>query len=453
MESSGTAALFAGAAGVVACALYLGREIRLVKKKGAPTKINVNHRNTRKSFRTHGESGTTAFSTRAIHRGNEHDPATGGVAVPINLSTTFAQTKIGKSPGATHPSSYGFGYDYGRSTNPTRNSLERCVASIESAEHCVAFASGMSALAALVHCCKHGDHVVCCSDIYSGTQRLLRTIAEPIYNISSSYVDFAEDNGNALRKELRDNPNTKLIIFETPSNPTLKIIDFTIVVNIVKEMKNMKIITACDSTFMSPYGQNPLQFGVDMVVHSVTKYVNGHSDVVGGVVCTNDSKILKSLRHYQNAVGGVLSPFDSYLVLRGVKTLALRMEQHEKNALELASWLENHRKVESVSYPGLSSHPQHKIALKQMHCFGGMVSFRIIGEARKLLENVKIFTLAESLGAVESLIESPALMTHHHVPKERLLEAGVAPNLIRISVGIESIEDLISDLEQAFLHV
>ncbi len=394
------------------------------------------------------DSLPNAFCTRAVHDGNEPDPQTGGVCVPINLSTTFAQSKLGTWRGSGHPSSYGEGFDYGRSTNPTRNSFERCIASIEGAKYCIAYSSGVSALSAVIHCCKHGDHIICCDDAYSGTQRLLRTIAAPIYNISSSYVDFNEDG--KLAAEIFKFPNTTLIMFETPSNPTLKLIDFK---TVVKAVQRKHIFTMCDSTFMSPAGQSPLTFGIDMVVHSTTKYVNGHSDVLGGVVCTNNDNLKKKLRHYQNACGCVLSPFDSYLVLRGVKTLSLRMDRHESNALKLASWLEQHPQVESVRYPGLQSHPQHDLACKQMFSFGGMIAFKIKGglkAARTFLNRVKVFTLAESLGAVESLIESPALMTHHNVPEERLREAGVAPNLIRVSVGIEAIEDLIQDLDAAF---
>ena len=339
-------------------------------------------------------------------------------------------------------------FDFTPPANPTRNSFERCIASIEGAKYCIAYSSGVSALSAIIHCCKHGDHIICCDDAYSGTQRLLRTIAAPIYNISSSYVDFNEDG--KLAAEISKFPNTTLIMFETPSNPTLKLIDFH---TVVKAVQRKRIFTMCDSTFMSPAGQSPLTFGIDMVVHSTTKYVNGHSDVLGGVVCTNNDYLKKKLRHYQNACGCVLSPFDSYLVLRGVKTLSLRMDRHESNALKLASWLEQHPQVESVRYPGLPSHPQYDLACKQMFSFGGMIAFKIKGgleAARTFLNRVKVFTLAESLGAVESLIESPALMTHHNVPEERLREAGVEPNLIRVSVGIEAVEDLIEDLDAAF---
>jgi cystathionine gamma-lyase len=309
----------------------------------------------------------------------------------------------------------------------------------------------MAALTAVVHLCKHGDHIICCDDSYGGTQRLLRTIAGPIYNISSSYVDF--NNPGTLEKEIQKNPNTTLIMFETPSNPTLKIIDIQ---NVVTVAKKYNILTSCDNTFSSLNGSQPLSFGVDVVVHAITKYINGHSDVLGGVVLTANPELHGKLRHIQNSIGAVLSPFDSYLALRGVKTLSIRMEKCEKNAMAIATYLENHKKVSKVLYPGLKSHPQHELACKQMKSFGGMISFFVDGDlsdCKSLLSNLKVFALAESLGAVESLIESPALMTHQSVPVERLKEVGVEPNLVRVSVGIEDVEDLINDFDQAFSFV
>ena len=393
-----------------------------------------------------------SFSTHAIHAGQPPDSSTGGVCVPINLSTTFSQNNIGVPTGANHPAGYNKGFDYARGTNPTRNAFEICIAQLEKgAKYCAAYGSGMAALTTVVHLCKHGDHIICCDDSYGGTQRLLRTIAGPIYNISSSYIDFNEPG--ALEKELKQYPNTTLIMFETPSNPTLKIIDFE---KVVKVAKKYNVLTSCDNTFASLNGSQPLTFGVDIVVHAITKYINGHSDVVGGVVLTSNIELYKKFKHLQNSMGACLSPFDSYMAMRGVKTLSIRMERCEQNAMEIATYLENHTKVEKVLYPGLRSHPQHELACRQMSSFGGMISFFVKGDlndCRTLLSNLKLFTLAESLGAVESLIESPALMTHHSVPLERLKEAGVEPNLVRVSVGIENVKDLINDFEQAFSFV
>ena len=346
-----------------------------------------------------------SFCTDAIHGGQPADPGTGGVCVPINLSTTFAQKDIGVPPGRDHYAGYGKGFAYARGANPTRNSFELCIKDLEKgADYCCAYGSGMSALTAVVHLCKHGDHIICCDDAYGGTQRLLRTVAGPIYNISSSYIDF--NAPGALENELEKFPNTTMIIFETPSNPTLKIIDFEKVVNVAKKYN---VLTSCDNTFASLNGSQPFTFGVDIVVHAITKYINGHSDVVGGVVLTADLKLHQRLKHIQNSIGGVLSPFDSYMALRGVKTLGIRMERCEKNAMVIAKYLENHSKVSRVFYPGLLSHPQYDIACKQMTSFGGMISFLVDGDlndCRIFLSNLKVFTLAESLGAVESLIES-----------------------------------------------
>lgn len=376
------------------------------------------------------------FSTKAIHAGQEPDAVFGGVNVPINLSSTFAQKLPGEPIGP---------YDYARCGNPTRTAFESAVAACEYAKHGMAFSSGCAAMTCILLLLKQGDHVVVCDDVYGGTQRYMRKVSEDKGMLTFTFVDMT--NLDDLKKAIKD--NTKMIWAETPTNPTLKVIDIEGVCKIAKEHKLLSVI---DNTFPSPYLQSPLQLGADLCVNSVTKYIGGHSDVVMGTVTLNDSDLHDKLKFLSKSFGGVPGPFDCYLALRGLKTLKVRMEQTCKNAAVISRYLEKHEKVEKVIYPGLESHPQHEIAKKQMRGFGGMITFYIKGGlegARKFLSNVHVFTLAESLGGVESLIESPALMTHFSVPSDKRKELGIDDNMIRISCGIEDIEDMVADLEQA----
>lgn len=374
------------------------------------------------------------FATRAIHAGQEPEKTTGAVMTPIFQTSTYAQ----KSPGVFQ------GYDYSRADNPTRKAYEDCVASLENGKHGLAFASGMAAIDAILHTLKTGDHIVSGDDVYGGTYRLFEKIYKQ-FGIETTYVNMTnlEKTGEAIRQ------NTKLMWIESPTNPLLKICDIRALTTVAKK-KN--VVSVVDNTFASPYFQNPLELGADIVVHSVTKYMNGHSDVIGGVIITNHVKVFEDLKFIQKSVGGVPGPWDSFLVMRGLKTLAVRMQCHEANAKKIAAFLETHPKVERVIYPGLASHPQHAIAKKQMSGFGGMITFFVKGglkEAKTFLENVRIFTLAESLGGVESLIEHPAIMTHSSIPAEVRKKIGITDNLIRISVGIEDEKDLLQDLSQA----
>lgn len=385
------------------------------------------------------------FGTTAIHAGQHPDAQTGAVTVPISLASTFAQPSPGVLMGKNQPESFGNGWEYSRTGNPTRGTFERAIAACESGKHAVAYSSGMAATTAVVHLLKQGDHVISIDDVYGGTQRYFRRTCNPTYGIDFDFVDMsvAENIEKAIR------PNTKLIWLETPTNPTLKITDIGMVAEVAKKHG---LILVVDNTFMSPYFQNPLLHGATIVLHSITKYINGHSDVVMGCVITNDDEIYTKLRFIQNGIGAVPSPFDAYLALRGLKTLHVRMAAHAKNAQAVAEYLEAHPKVDRVIYPGLPSHPQHAIAKKQQKGFGGMITFYVKGDienARSFLENVKIFTLAESLGAVESLAESPAIMTHASVPKEHRMKLGISDTLIRLSVGIEGLPDIIADIEHA----
>eukprot|EP01027_Heterolobosea_sp_BB2_P025269 GEZU01038776.1.p1 GENE.GEZU01038776.1~~GEZU01038776.1.p1 ORF type:complete len:422 (-),score=159.06 GEZU01038776.1:109-1308(-) len=386
----------------------------------------------------HDNVNTTkyGFATRAIHAGQHPDPHTGAVMVPISLSTTFAQV----SPGVAYPA----GYEYSRSGNPTRQAFEDCIASLENAKYGLAFSSGLAATTTILHTLKPGDHVVSVDDVYGGTQRYFRRIASE-YGITFTFVDF----NDAKTFEASIQANTKMIWLETPTNPTLKISDISIVAEIAHRHNAVVVV---DNTFMSPYFQNPLDLGADIVVHSVTKYLNGHSDVVMGALATNDDALYEKLKFFQNAIGTVPSPFDSFLAVRGLKTLPLRMQQHEKNATAVAKFLEAHPKVDKVLYPGLPSHPQHEIAKKQMRGFGGMITFFIKGglpQAKTFLENLKVFALAESLGGVESLAEHPAIMTHASVPAEERKKLGINDTLIRLSVGCETTEDIVTDIANA----
>ncbi len=375
------------------------------------------------------------FSTRAIHVGQDPDPSTGAVMTPVYLTTTFAQS----SPGVHK------GYEYSRTANPTRKAFETCLASLENVNYGFALASGCSATNIVLHLLKAGEHVLAGDDMYGGTFRLFDKVMTQ-HGLSFSYIDFTKLEN--LEKALK--PTTKMIWLETPTNPTLKIFDIK---KIAEFAKSKGLLLAVDNTFMSPYFQNPADLGADLVVHSTTKYVGGHSDILGGAILTNNPDLAEKLQFLVNSIGAVASPFDSYLALRSLKTLAVRMKQHEHNAMNVAKYLSDHPKVDKVFYPGLKSHPQFDLAQKQMKGFGGMITFYIKGglsSARNFLENVKVFTLAESLGGVESLIEHPGIMTHASVPESRRKELGIDDSLIRLSVGIEDSQDLITDLDQAF---
>lgn len=375
-----------------------------------------------------------SFDTRAIHAGQEPDPSTGAIMTPVYQTSTYVQS----SPGHHQ------GYEYSRTHNPTRNAMEDCLASLEGGKHGVSFASGCAATSTIMHLLESGVHVVSGDDVYGGTYRLFTKVFRQM-GIGFSFVDMTDIN--AFEKSLT--PSTKLVWLESPTNPMLKISDIAAICEIAHE-RGVPVVV--DNTFMSPYFQCPLELGADMVVHSTTKFINGHSDVVGGVVVTNDDGIAEQLRFLQNSMGAVPAPMDCWLVMRGVKTLAVRMRQHEENAKALASFLDDHPKVGSVIYPGLESHPQHELAREQMSGFGGMITFELTGgleAARQMLESVDVFSLAESLGGVESLIEHPAIMTHASVPPEVRAELGISDGLVRLSVGIEDSDDLIADMEQA----
>jgi len=380
------------------------------------------------------------FSTKAVHTGEEPNLKEGGygdVVMPIHLSTTYARKEL------EHPTA---GYEYTRSLNPTRNALEEKLAALEHAEYGLAFASGLAAESTIIlSLLQAGDHVIAFDDLYGGTKRLLNKVFIN-YNITVSYVDAtkASEVGNAIR------PESKIIWIETPSNPLLKVCDIEAIASIAKAND---LILVVDNTFLSPYFQNPLDWGADIVVHSSTKYLGGHSDVLGGAIMLSDEYLYNKLKFHQNAVGAVPSPFDCYLTMRGIKTLELRMLRHNENALILADYLEKHPKVERVIYPALKSHPQHALAQKQSRGSGGMLSFLLKGDlqdSKAFLQKLELFALAESLGGVESLIEHPATMTHASVEKEEREKIGITDNFIRISVGIENVEDLIADLEQGF---
>lgn len=373
------------------------------------------------------------FSTIAIHAGNEPDSATGAVSVPIYQTSTYAQDALGVHKG----------YEYARTQNPTRAALEKNISALEGAQFGYAFASGMSAIDAVLKLVKAGDHVIVGDNTYGGTFRLFNLILSN-YGIEFDYVDTS-DVGN-LEKAFKK--NTKMVFVETPTNPVMTVTDLRAVSDIAHAYG---AIVVCDNTFMSPYLQQPIEFGVDIVVHSTTKYLNGHSDSVGGFVALNDEENANKIQFVQNSIGAILSPFDSFLVLRGTKTLAVRMQAHDKNGRAVADFLTEHPKVQKVYYPGLASHPQHELAKRQQRGFGGMVAFETnsFEQAKKVLENVKIFTLAESLGGVESLISHPATMTHASVPAQQRAKLGITDSMVRLSVGIEDIEDLISDLDQA----
>jgi len=375
------------------------------------------------------------FETRAVHTGCEPEPVTGAVMTPIFQTSTFVQESPGKKKE---------GYAYARTHNPTRTALEKNIASLEEGEYGLAFSSGMAAISTVIQILNAGDHVICCDDVYSGTFRVFKKVFKR-HNLEFDFIDLT--NTQTLENHIKD--NTKVIWLESPSNPLLKITDIE---SITRIAKNKNILTVIDNTFATPFFQKPLNLGVDIVVHSTTKYLNGHSDIIGGAVVTNDRELYDKVLFIQNAAGSVPGPFDCFLVLRGIKTLAIRMERHAENAMKIAQFLEKHPKVRKVIYPGLKSHPQHELAKKQMSGFGGIISFLIKGgleAARNFLERVEIFALAESLGGVESLIEHPAIMTHTSLPKEVKEKLGISDELIRISVGIENVDDLVDDLERA----
>lgn len=376
------------------------------------------------------------FDTLAIHAGQEPDPTTGAIMTPIYLTSTYVQTGPGEHKG----------FEYSRSHNPTRYALQDCLAALEGGKYGAAFASGLAAMDCLLHGLTAGDHVVCSDDLYGGSYRLFDKVFRQM-GIEFSYVDMSQAAN--VREAIRPG-KTKMVWIETPTNPTLKLVDLAEVAKIAREAG---AISVCDNTFLSPYFQRPLAHGIDVVIHSMTKYLNGHSDVVGGCIVTSDEAIAEGIYFRQNAIGGVLGAMDSFLVLRGLKTLGVRMERHQANAEKVAAFLEAHPKVRKVTWPGLPSHPQHELAKRQMEGFGGMLSFEIEGglpAADKFLRSLKVFALAESLGGVESLIEHPAIMTHASVPKENRDALGISDGLIRLSVGIENVEDLIGDLESAF---
>lgn len=377
------------------------------------------------------------FSTRAIHAGQPPDPATGAVMTPIYATSTFKQP----SPGV-HT-----GYEYARTQNPTRHAFERCIADLESGRTAWGFSSGLAAMATVLELLDAGSHVVAADDMYGGSWRLFERVRAKSMGLKVTYCDPNDPQSlpNAIR------PETRMIWVETPSNPLLKITDLEAV---AKLARSRGILTVCDNTFASPYVQRPLEAGFDIVLHSVTKYINGHSDVVGGVVVVGDNAELQErLPFMQNAIGSIMDPFTSFLVLRGLKTLPLRMEQHNANALELAHWLDAHPRSEQVLYPGLPKHPQHALAARQMRGFGGMISLFLrsdLAGTKRFLERCELFTLAESLGGVESLIGHPVLMSHASLPAERRAALGLRDNLVRLSVGIEDVADLKRDLEHAF---
>jgi cystathionine gamma-lyase len=377
------------------------------------------------------------FATRAIHAGQEPDPTTGAIMTPIYATSTYVQESPGKHKG----------YDYSRSINPTRLAYEKCVADLESGTRGFAFASGLAAMATILDLLESGSHIVVSDDLYGGTFRLFDKVRKQSAGLEFTYVDLTDASG--FEKAI--NENTRMVWIETPSNPLLKIIDLEAIAKIAREHK---ILSVSDNTFATPWIQRPIEFGFDIVVHSATKYLNGHSDMIGGVAVVGDNKELGDRMWFlQNSVGAIAGAFDSFLVLRSLKTLALRMERHCANALEIARWLEEQPQVKSVSYPGLKSHPQHDLARTQMRGFGGMVTIVLdtdLDGTRRFLENTHLFSLAESLGGVESLINHPALMTHASVPKEKREELGVGDSLVRISVGVEDLRDLIDDLQFAF---
>ena len=378
------------------------------------------------------------FETKVIHAGQEPDPRTGAVMTPIYATSTYAQSSPGEHKG----------YDYARTRNPTRDALEACLAELEGGHAGFAFASGMAAIGTVLELLDAGSHVVAMDDLYGGSYRILERVRKRSAGLQASFVDLSKVEN--LEKAIK--PETRMLWVETPTNPLLKIVDLEAVAALARKRK---LILVCDNTFASPWIQRPLEYGFDIVVHSTTKYLNGHSDVIGGaaIIRKDDEDLRDKLSFLQNAVGGVPSPFDAFLTLRGIKTLAVRMERHCGNAMHVAAWLEKHPKIAKVIYPGLASHPQHTLAARQMNArYGGMVTAVLKGglaASRRFLERCELFTLAESLGGVESLIEHPAIMTHASLPEDVRAGLGIDDGLVRLSVGIENVDDLIAELKYA----
>ena len=378
------------------------------------------------------------FNTACVHAGVEPEPVTGAIMTPIFQTSTYVQPELGVNKG----------FEYSRTDNPTRSALQAAIAEIEGGKYGLSFSSGMAATDALISTLNAGDHVLSCDDVYGGTYRLLKKVRER-HGILSDFVDFGDLKN--IEKNIR--PETKLIWMESPTNPLLKILDIRAICELAH---SRNIIVAVDNTFMTPYFQQPLKLGADVVVHSVTKFLNGHSDVVGGAIVTSNQPLYEQLKFIQNAVGGVPAPMDCFLTLRGLKTLHLRMQRHQENAFDIANYLIVRKEVNWVRYPGLKSHPQHELAKQQMSGFGGMVSFELKGgleAARKFVKGLKLFALAESLGGVESLCDHPAIMTHASVPPEERAKLGISDGLLRLSVGIESSGDQLLDLERAFAGI
>ena len=371
--------------------------------------------------------------TRLIHGGVSTDPLTGAVSIPIYQASTFKQESVGVHKG----------YEYSRTGNPTRHALEELIKELESGVRGFAFSSGMAAITAVMMLFKSGDHIIFTDDVYGGTFRVVSRVLNT-FGIQSSFIDTS--NLDKVKNEIH--PHTKAIFLETPTNPLLKVTDIEATVNLAKQFQLLSIV---DNTFATPYWQNPLELGCDLVLHSATKYLGGHSDVVAGLVVAGNDTLASDLHFIQNSTGGVLGPHDSWLLIRGMKTLGIRMEEHENNAKKIVSFLEKHPKVKKVYYPGLPTHPQHLTAKVQMRGFGAMISFEVVGEVEveNILKKLKYFTLAESLGAVESLISVPSKMTHASIPVERREELGISDSLIRISVGLEDVDDLIEDLDHS----
>jgi len=377
------------------------------------------------------------FATTAIHVGQEPDPATGAIIVPIYQTSTYVQEALGKHKG----------YEYARTQNPTRSALEKNLAALEGGVGGITFGSGMAAINAVFSLLKAGDHIIVSFPVYGGVYRLLRQVLAR-FGLEADFVDTSSMEG--IRKAAR--PQTQMLYVETPTNPVMTLTDLEASSEIAKQNGWMLVV---DNTFMSPYLQRPFEFGAELIVHSTTKFLNGHSDSVGGAVIANSAELVERLRFLQNAAGAILSPFDAWLVLRGVKTLALRMDQHNKNGMAVADHLIKHPKVKKVNYPGLASHPQHRLARRQMKGFGAMISFDLgsLEAARQVLNHVRLCSLAESLGGVETLISHPATMTHASMPAEDRQRIGITDGLVRISVGIEDVEDIIADLDQALKYV
>lgn len=385
------------------------------------------------------EDPTLGFATRAIHAGQPPDPATGAIITPIYATSTYVQTSPGEHKG----------FEYSRSQNPTRFAYEDCVASLESGDAGFAFASGLAATATVLDMLDAHSHIIALDDLYGGSRRLFERVRTRSAGLEFSYCDM--QSRESIEALIR--PNTRMIWIESPSNPLLNLVDLAMVAEIAK---SRGILAVADNTFATPWSQRPIEWGFDIVVHSATKYIGGHSDLIGGVVVTATAELSEQLRFLQNAVGAIASPFDSFLALRGLKTLAVRMERHSQNALAVAEFLQAHPKIQQVIYPGLTSHPRHDLARRQMQGFGGMVAAELMGgipESRRFLESCKLFALAESLGGVESLIEHPAIMTHASVPEDVRRSVGISDGLVRISVGIEDPADLIADLASALAAV